>query len=94
MMILIEGIFNTAPPNGNPKDGSRLVDHHMKIWWSSYGKSIVHASSNGFDDGETPLQLKAIEDAGANLQIGDDVYDDDVYDDVHEQNTIMMMMTT
>ena len=57
-------------------------------------KSIVHASSNGFDDGETPLQLKAIEDAGANLQIGDDVYDDDVYDDVHEQNTIMMMMTT
>ena len=47
----------------------------MIIIW----KSIVDASSNGFDDGETPLQLKAIEDAGANLQIGDDV---------NEQNTM------
>ena len=60
-------------------DAAPYDDHHMKIWWSSYGKSIVHASSNGFDDGETPLQLKAIEDAGANLQIGDDV---------NEQNTM------
>ena len=58
----------------------------MIIIW----KSIVDASSNGFDDGETPLQLKAIEDAGANLQIGDDVHEHD--DDVHEQNTMMMSM--
>ena len=52
------------------------------------GHSLV--SSDGFYNGEAPLKMETIEDAGTNLQIGDDVHEHD--DDVHEQNTMMMSM--